>query len=197
MPDRIAEHYERHAHAFDRDRAGGFVERAWIERFILPLPRGGAILDLGCGGGEPIARYLVDHGFNMTGIDSSATMIELARKRFPRHRWLQIDMRRLAIADRFEGVVAWSSLFHLEHDDQEAMIARIATWLKPGGRLLFNSGPKRGTTTGDYCGDEVYHASLDPAEYRAAFMKAGLVEMAHVVEDPGCGGATVWLARKV
>jgi len=28
-------------------------------------------------------------------------------------------------------------------------------------------------------------------------VKAGLVEMAHVAEDPGCGGATIWLARKV
>ncbi|WCM27962.1 class I SAM-dependent methyltransferase [Sphingomonas sp. QA11] len=197
MPDRIADHYERHAHAFDRDRRRSFVERPWIERFVMPLSRGGAILDLGCGGGEPIGRYLVDHGFAVTGIDSSAAMIGLARTRFPRQRWLQIDMRKLTIEDRFEGVLAWGSLFHLEHDDQETMIARIATWLKPGGRLLFNSGPKRGTSMGEYRGDPLYHASLDPAEYRAAFLRAGLVEMAHVVEDPGCGGATVWLARKV
>ena len=197
MSDRIAEHYERHAKAFDRDRGRNFVERPWIERFIMPLPRGGAILDLGCGGGEPIARYLIDHDFVVTGIDSSATMIGLARTRFPRHRWLQIDMRTLAIEDRFEGVLAWSSLFHLDHDEQEEMIARMATWLKPGGRLLFNSGPSHGTSMGDYRGDSLFHASLDPAGYRAAFLKAGLVEMAHVAEDPGCGGATVWLARKI
>lgn len=197
MPDQIAQHYERHARAFEEDRGRSFVERPWIERFILPLRRGGAILDLGCGGGEPIGRYLVDRGFQITGIDTSSTMIALARTRFPRHRWLQIDMRRLAIGDRFEGVLAWGSLFHLEHDDQAAMIARMAAWLKPGGRLLFNSGPSRGTVIGEYRGDPVFHASLDPAEYRAAFLKAGLVEMAHVVEDPGCGGMTVWLARKV
>lgn len=197
MPDRIADHYERHAHAFDRDRGRSFVERPWIERFVMPLPRGGAILDLGCGGGEPIGRYLVDHGFAVTGIDSSAAMIGLARTRFPRQRWLQIDMRTLTIEDRFEGVLAWSSLFHLEPGDQETMIARIATWLKPGGRLLFNSGPKRGTSMGEYRGEPLYHASLDPAEYRAAFLRAGLVEMAHIAEDPSCGGATVWLARKV
>ena len=197
MPDQIVEHYERHAHAFDLDRGRQFVERPWIERFIMPLPRGGAILDLGCGGGEPIARYLVDHGFLVTGIDTSETMIGLARTRFPRHRWLQIDMRTLAIGVRFEGVLAWGSLFHLAQDDQAAMIARMAAWLKPGGRLLFNSGPARGTAMGTYRGDAVFHASLDPAEYRAAFLRAGLVEMAHVAEDPGCGGATVWLARKV
>ena len=197
MPDRITEHYERHARAFDSDRGRDFVERPWIERFVMPLPRGGAILDLGCGGGEPIDRYLVDHGFAVTGIDTSETMIGLARTRFPRHHWLHIDMRKLAIEQRFEGVIAWSSLFHLEPDDQEAMIARMAGWLKPGGRLLFNSGPGRGTSVGEYRGDPLFHASLDPAEYRAAFLTAGLVEMAHVAEDPGCRGATIWLARKV
>jgi len=197
MPDRIVEHYERHARAFDRDRSTGFVERPWIDRFLLPLPRGGAILDLGCGGGEPIARYLIDRGFAVMGVDASATMIDLARTRFPRQRWLHADMRKLAIEDRFDGALAWSSLFHLEHDEQERMIGNIAAWLKPGGRLLFNSGPRRGTATGNYCGDPVFHASLDPAEYRAAFAKAGLVEVAHAAEDPGCGGATVWLARKI
>ncbi|MES1973448.1 MAG: class I SAM-dependent methyltransferase [Pseudomonadota bacterium] len=196
MPDRIAEHYERHARAFDRDRGGSFVERGWIERFVMPLPRGGAILDLGCGGGEPIDRYLIDHGFAVTGIDSSTTMIGLARTRFPRHRWLQTDIRTLAIDERFEGVIAWSSLFHLAHDDQAAMIPRIAGWLKPGGRFLFNSGPSRGVAIGTHRGEPLFHASLDPGEYRDAFARVGLVEMAHVAEDPGCGGATVWLARK-
>lgn len=196
MPDRIIDHYERHAHAFDRDRGGAFVERDWIERFIRPLPRGGRILDLGCGGGEPIARYLIDNGFHVTGIDSAAAMIALARTRFPRETWLQLDMRKAAMADTFEGALAWSSLFHLSHEDQEAMIARIATWLKPGGRLLFNTGPARDVTIGAYRGDPLHHASLDPADYRAAFTRNGLVVVAHIAEDPACGGQTVWLLRR-
>ena len=196
MPDRIVEHYERHAHAFDRDRRGSFVERDWLDRFTRPLPRGSHILDLGCGGGEPIARYLVDNGFRVTGVDSAAKMITLARTRFPRERWLQLDMRYVTLTEQFEGVLAWGSLFHLQQDDQAAMIARIAGWLKPGGRLMFNSGRARGVAIGDYQGDPLYHASLDPAEYRALFDRHGLIEMAHVAEDPTCGGATVWLARK-
>jgi 2-polyprenyl-3-methyl-5-hydroxy-6-metoxy-1,4-benzoquinol methylase len=188
MPDRITDPYER--------ERSGFAERTWIERLTLPLPRGAAILDLGCGGGEPIARYLVDHGFTITGVDNAATMIDLARTRFPRQRWLQADMRKLVLDDRFEGAVAWNSLFHLPRDDQDAMIVRIASWLKPGGRLLFNTGPAQGEAAGTTRGDPPWHASLDPAACRAAFTRAGLVEMAHVAEDPACGGQTVWLARK-
>jgi 2-polyprenyl-3-methyl-5-hydroxy-6-metoxy-1,4-benzoquinol methylase len=36
-----------------------------------------AILDVGCGGGIPIAKYLVEKGFRVTGIDSSEKMIRL------------------------------------------------------------------------------------------------------------------------
>jgi 2-polyprenyl-3-methyl-5-hydroxy-6-metoxy-1,4-benzoquinol methylase len=196
VPDRVVEHYERHAHAFDRDRRGRFVERDWLDRFIRPLPRGSHILDLGCGGGEPIARYLLDNGFKVTGVDSAAAMITLARTRFPRERWLQFDMRSVTMAEQFEGVLAWGSLFHFAHDEQVEMIARMAGWLKPGARLMFNTGPEHGIAISESQGDPLYHASLDPAEYRAVFERNGLIEMAHVADDPTCGGATVWLARK-
>lgn len=40
MPDRIAEHYERHAHAFDEARRRNFVEQGWLDRFLLAVPKG-------------------------------------------------------------------------------------------------------------------------------------------------------------
>jgi len=197
MPDRIAAHYEKHAHAFDAARRAGFVERPWLERFMLGLPRGGAILDLGCGGGEPVARHLVDAGFQVTGVDLAPTMIHLVKTRFGRHRWLLADMRRIILdGGPFDGVVAWDSLFHLDHDDQTAMIARIATWLKPGGKLLFNTGPERGTAIGRQFDEDLYHASLAPEDYRALFAANGLAEIAFKPDDPQCGGRSVWLATK-
>lgn len=196
MPDRIAEHYERHAHAFDEVRRKSFTERHWLDRFLLGVPKGGSILDLGCGGGEPIARYLIDHNHPVTGVDISARMIALSRTRFGRQVWLQADMRKAAMAHRFHGVLVWDSLFHLGHDDQARMIERIAGWLEPGGMLLFNSGPARGEAIGEQFGEALYHASLDPWEYRQLFQELGLTEIAFAPEDPATGGRTVWLARK-
>ncbi len=196
MPDRIAEHYERHAHAFDEARRKSFVERPWLDRFLLGVARGGDILDLGCGAGEPIARYLIDAGHPLTGIDSSARMIALARTRFGRHSWIQADMRSVTIAGRFHGVLAWDSLFHLAHDDQVRMIERIGRWLEPNGMLLFNSGSAHGEAIGEQFGEELYHASLDPWEYRRLFHELGLTEIAFAPEDAAAGGRAVWLARK-
>lgn len=197
MPDRIAEHYERNAHAFDAARRGAFVERPWLDRFLLPVPKGGAILDLGCGGGEPIDRYLIDRGHALTGVDVSETLIGLTRTRFARHRWLRGDMRTVELDGSFHGVLAWDSLFHLAPADQAAVIARVGAWLAPGGIFLFNSGPARGEATGCQFGEPLYHASLDPAEYRALFAELGLTEIAFAPCDHASGGRSVWLARKM
>ena len=60
---------------------------------------------------------------------------------------------------------------------------------------MFTSGPAHGEAIGSYRGEPLYHASLDAAEYRALFSANGFDVVAHVVEDPDCGGHTVWLAQ--
>src|SRR3954464_2283296 len=81
--------YERHAHAWDRDRGRVLgVEKTWLDRFTALLPQGASILDLGCGSGEPIARSLIQSGFEVAGVDASPTLISLCRDRFPGREWL-------------------------------------------------------------------------------------------------------------
>ena len=60
---------------------------------------------------------------------------------------------------------------------------------------MFTSGPAHGEAIGSYKGEPLYHASLDAAEYRALLNANGFEVVAHVVEDPDCGGHTVWLAQ--
>lgn len=197
MPDRIREHYQRHAHTFDAARSKALVERDWLDRFLLPLPKGGTVLDLGCGAGEPIDRYLIDRGVALTGVDIAPNMIALARTRFGRHRWIEGDMRTVAFEDDgFDGVIAWGSLFHLEHDAQAAMFPRIAGWLKRGGVLLFTTGHEHGEAIGSFADEPLYHASFDPDQYHGLLVRSGLTEIAHRLQDPACGDATVWLAGK-
>lgn len=198
MPDRIADLYQRHALAFDAARRRSFPERAWLDRFIHRIPRGGEILDLGCGGGEPVARYLIDRDYHVTGVDIASSMIKLAHTRFPRHRWIEGDMRKFgADSGAYDGVIAWSSLFHLDEAAQEKLVPRIAVWLKRGGVALFNTGPARGIAIGAFEGEELFHASLAPSEYRALFARCGLAVIANRIDDADCGGMTVWLVGKV
>jgi hypothetical protein len=54
--DRIVARYERHALSWDADRrAANWIDKPFIERFLGYLPPGATVLDLGCGGGSPVA----------------------------------------------------------------------------------------------------------------------------------------------
>jgi len=187
--------YEASAVGFDRHRARGLFERGWLGRFAALLPEGVPVLDLGCGTGDPIARWLIGAGFAVTGVDFSGAMLAIARARFPQAEWLEADMRGLDLGRRFGGILAWDSFFHLTPEDQRAMFRVFARHLAPGGALMFTCGPDAGETVGAVEGRPVYHASLAPAEYAALMAAQGLVPRAFAAEDPGCGGHSVWLAR--
>jgi cyclopropane fatty-acyl-phospholipid synthase-like methyltransferase len=190
----IIDLYERRAREYDADRSRSLEERDWLDRFLQFVHPAGTILDLGCGMGEPIGRYLIERGYHVFGVDSSPSLIELCRARFPEGEWLVADMRHVEPDRRFDGVIAWDSFFHLRMSDQRAMFARFAALAETGAPLLFTSGTSEGEAIGSYHGEPLYHASLDPAEYRELLATHGFVIRAHQLEDPKCGAHTVWLA---
>jgi 2-polyprenyl-3-methyl-5-hydroxy-6-metoxy-1,4-benzoquinol methylase len=79
--------YQRHAQAYDRLRGRSLFEKSWLDAFSALLPAGGTVLDLGCGMGEPIARHLIERGFDVTGIDSSPPLIAMCERRYPQGTW--------------------------------------------------------------------------------------------------------------
>jgi SAM-dependent methyltransferase len=192
---RIIDLYERHARAWDGDRGRSLSERGWLDRFRAVAGDGAPILDLGCGGGEPIARYLIECGHAITGVDSSPSLIETGAARFPAHRWIVGDMRRLTLGARFGGILAWDSFFHLAPDDQRAMFPIFRAHAASGAALMFTGGPREGEAIGSYQGEPLYHASLDPTEYGMLLRANGFEIVRHIVEDATCGGRTIWLAR--
>ena len=197
--ERIIGLYRRHARAWAADRGSVLHEGAWLDRFLALLPKPpppAAILDLGCGSGEPIGRTLLDGGHAVTGVDSSQELIALCRERVPAGEWRVADMRGLSLGRAFDGLLAWDSFFHLDHDAQRRMFPVFRRHAAPGAALLFTSGPAHGVAVGEYRGEPLYHASLDAAEYRALLAANGFAVVAHAVEDPGCGGHTVWLAQR-
>jgi SAM-dependent methyltransferase len=194
--DKIIDLYERHAHDYVADRQNvRWNESAWLDRFSALLAQGATILDIGCGSGEPIAKYLIDRGFAVDGVDTSPTLIALCRERFPQQSWHVADMRTLGLEGTFDGLLAWDSFFHLSHDDQRRMFPIFRRHGSPGAALMFTAGPRHGEVIGSYRGEPLYHASLAPQEYRTLLESHGYRVVAHIVEDPNCGGHTVWLAQ--
>jgi SAM-dependent methyltransferase len=195
---RIIDLYQRKALDWIESRARAkLLKKAWLDHFRTLLPPAGPILDLGCGSAEPMARYLIELGHPVVGVDSSPTMIDVCRKHFPKQEWIVADMRQLALQRAFSGILAWDSFFHLCHDDQRRMFPVFRQHAAPNAALMFTSGPGHGEAIGSFGGEPLYHASLDPAEYRSLLDRNGFRVVSHVVEDPDCGGHTIWLAQLI
>ncbi|HLZ07396.1 MAG TPA: class I SAM-dependent methyltransferase, partial [Chloroflexota bacterium] len=128
----IASQYEEIAAWFDTARGRSLIEIEYLALAVTRAPKNGSMLDLGCGGGEPIARYFIDRGFRVTGVDTSPTMIGFCKQRFPDESWLVGDMRDLKLANRFDVIVAWGSFFHLNHESQRDMLRTFRDHCEPG-----------------------------------------------------------------
>jgi 2-polyprenyl-3-methyl-5-hydroxy-6-metoxy-1,4-benzoquinol methylase len=94
------------------------------------------VLDLGCGNGSFSAR-LASHGFEVTGVDFSASGIERARSNFPALRFEQHDLQlplASSYAQGFDAVVSTEVIEHLLLPRMVMHNARLA--LRPGGQLV-------------------------------------------------------------
>lgn len=152
------------------------------------------ILDFGCGPGRDL-RTFSDLGHLAIGLDGAAQFVEMARAYSACEVWQQ-DFRRLDLpGERFDGVFANASLFHVASQELPRVLAGLRATLKPGG-VLFASNPRGGNEEGWNRGR--YGAYHDLAAWRAHVARAGFAELTHYYRPSGLPReqqpwlATVW-----
>ena len=124
----------------------------------LGLPPGARILDVGCGSGW-LCEYFARFGYDVTGIDISPTLIELARERLQRvpycvdadtnlrYQFFVHDIEIAALPESFAAVICYDALHHFE--DEHAVFVNLNAMLDYGGLLFVMEGerPPAGSAT--------------------------------------------------
>lgn len=103
---------------------------------VQPKP---SVLELGCGPGVPILKYLLEQDAQVVANDISKKQVEMAKARCPGAEFVDGDMAALTFQpERFHGVISYYTLFHLPRAKLKDMLTKIHGWMKPGGVFVFN-----------------------------------------------------------
>jgi SAM-dependent methyltransferase len=166
--------------------------------FVERLPGGARILDVGCGSGLSWTGGLALR-FAVTGIDISLAQVEAARRNVPGATFLVGDVTAMEF-DRaaFDGITALFSIGHLPALEHEAVFARLARWLRPGGLLLASlpAAEDAGWTGTWISGVQMFFASLGAERYEQVLRQQGwrvLEARTCVAEEPDGAVSFLWV----
>jgi glycosyltransferase involved in cell wall biosynthesis/SAM-dependent methyltransferase len=153
----------------------------------LALPAGSRILDVGCGSGW-LSEFFARLGYDVTGIDISPDLIEIARARVEsiaygadhetplRCRFLVHDAEGSPLAEEFDAVVCYDSLHHFE--DERAVVSNLSAMTRYGGALFILEGdrPEEGSETEEELLEVMRHFETLESPFSREYLRALLDE---------------------
>ncbi len=186
--DLIADEWIRERHSFR--------EKPYVDQFLALTVPGAHLLDVGCGAATPITRYLLDRGYHVTGVDSSAAMLRLARANCPKAKFVAGDMVTIELAGGYHGIVAWDSIFHVPKAQHGQLFHTLYRWLAPNTPLLLSLGGSEGEFFAPMFGINFFYSAHRPAVSLVHLQEAGFAIMLAEVDDPSSRGHLVVLCVK-
>ena len=132
----------------------------------------GRAIDLGCGTGTN-CKYLMDHGWEVTGVDFVPRAIGVAKRKVPGAKLLVGDVTKLAelgVAGPFDLILDIGCFHSIPDDRREAYVSETARVARPGGTLLMFAFGAKGPGTPVATESEIrqrFGRDFDAVEVRA------------------------------
>ncbi|MFR9775030.1 class I SAM-dependent DNA methyltransferase [Micromonospora sp. MS34] len=184
------------------DVVEGPLDRGMLTAFAELVGPGRPVLEVGCGTGR-ITAHLARLGLDVSGVDLSPGMIEVARDTYPELRFEVGSMTELAApGDGLAGLVAWYSIIHLPPELLPGVFAGFRRVLAPGGHLLLavKAGDRLVRLERAYGHTVSYDVHwLPPDRLAAQLTEAGFAVHATLVREPegaDAGPQAFLLARR-
>jgi ubiquinone/menaquinone biosynthesis C-methylase UbiE len=184
---RTIETYEKTAERYAEEHSDDiYLVKEQLDFFIASL-KGNRVLDVGCGPGRD-AKYLLENGLDVTGIDLTTRFIEIASEKVPGAKFIVMDMREMDLPDStFDGIWSCGSFHHLPKKETKSTLLEFRRVLKKGGIVYISV--KSGTGE-----KEVRKEDYDCRPRLFSFY--GLDEMRRLVESCGFGVVKIYKENK-
>lgn len=111
-----------------------------LEKLLLPyIPEKANILDLCCGTGQ-LSQWLLNKGYQVTGIDRSQRMLEYARQNAPNCKFILGDVRFFELPPTFHAVFSMGLGFnHIQNlEELTNTFHNVYDALHPNGIFVFD-----------------------------------------------------------
>ena len=147
--EKIREHYNMVADTYDHhyDYHRGRKYHTHLSNHLMKaLPEGGHLLDIGCGTGLFVEKY-IQKGGHGTGLDISEKMVAKARHRCPDCEFIVGTGEKLPFADGSFNAVSSVLVFSYVRDPV-AMLSEVYRILEPGGSVALCTLGKKLITSG-------------------------------------------------
>jgi 2-polyprenyl-3-methyl-5-hydroxy-6-metoxy-1,4-benzoquinol methylase len=155
------------------------------------------VLDLGSGPGIPYDLHLVQKGLIVTGIDISEKHVSLARINVPSAKYILGNfLDHHFLYNQFDAVICLYALFHIPRERHKQVISKIATTLKPDGKLLITVGTENVThkERPDFCGSRMAWSYFDTEKNLEIILDCGFQILKTINEkDHGSSEKHVWI----
>ena len=123
------------------------------EKFLALVPRGGTLLDFGCGAGRDTKAF-PERGYRVEAVDGSEKLCEIASE-FTGIEVKQILFEELDEMEKYDGIWACASILHLPKTELKMVMSKMICAVKQGGYIYisFKYGEFEGDRNGRYFTD--------------------------------------------
>ncbi len=195
----LQEIYNRFAATYEINRNLFDVSNIFDEFYrVLNLPTG-KLLDLGCGAGEPFARWFVERSWDVTGVDFSSQMLELAQNYVPQMNAICADICEVEFGkSTFDAITAIYSLFHVPRKRHLDLFCKWQQWLRPGGKVLFTyatreyTGQEEFDGVKEFLGEQLFYSHDSETALMEKLHQSGLAVQTAIKREIG-GERFLWV----
>ncbi len=154
------DYYNKNASSYVMDTLG--VEFSEVQsKFLSYIPKGGLILDFGCGSGRD-SKCFLDKGYQVDPVDGSAEFCKIASD-ITGTRVRQMLFKDLEAETLYDGIWACASVLHLSKEELADVFSKMIRALKDGAYIYtsFKYGTFEGERNGRYFTDFTIDAFRD------------------------------------